>query len=154
MTHQSLAGALGESGRWEQAADELKQAIALEPEPSEKGHQSLGVAYTKLGDWTSARAEFLRALSINPLSEPAHFGLATVDYEDKAFSAADAEWLRALRLNPDDALDDLTVCYFVDRRRRQALRYLSLTESSGLAADPRLGARLASLEAMMEKDRL
>lgn len=57
--------ALIRSNRNEEAAAELKKAVALVPD-SAKAHHSLGLAQAKLGDNNAAIQSFKKAISLNP----------------------------------------------------------------------------------------
>jgi len=65
-------------GRFEAAAQELQQAVALDPQDWFAYHL-LGHVYYRLGDFRSARAAWARALSVNPDFSPARDQLRQLD---------------------------------------------------------------------------
>lgn len=65
-------------GRFEAAAQDLQQAVALDPQDWFAYHL-LGHAYYRLGDFRSARAAWERALAVNPDFSPARDQLRQLD---------------------------------------------------------------------------
>lgn len=100
--HDNLGSALDDSGRTEEAAQEYKTAILIEPDnPNE--HYNLGNTLAKLGRPLEAVAQYEEALKLNPKYADVHYNLGVILFGLGRLSEAIAEYERALQLNPDDA---------------------------------------------------
>jgi tetratricopeptide (TPR) repeat protein len=75
--HRFLGDMLLERDRWEDAAQEYKKALAVEPRQSGL-HTLLGEAYLRTGKLEDAEAEFRSELQLDSLYEPAWLGLASL----------------------------------------------------------------------------
>jgi tetratricopeptide (TPR) repeat protein len=95
------AKALLDNGRYEPAAQGLRQVVELLPDNADV-HQQLAVAYGNLGDLDRTRRHLERAVALEPDRVAARIQLATaaLDLQDPA--AAIPHLRRVLELAPDD----------------------------------------------------
>lgn len=75
--HRFLGDLLFQRGRWEDAAQEYKKALATEPQQSGL-HTSLGQVYLHAGKLEEAEAEFHQELQLDSRNELAWLGLANL----------------------------------------------------------------------------
>jgi Flp pilus assembly protein TadD len=91
--------ALMDSGKFDEAATKLQQAVDMWP-GFRDAHFNLGVVYHALGRPDSAEVHFRKTLEIDPSYANAHYNLAIV-YDRAGDSArAEAEYREAVRLDP------------------------------------------------------
>jgi tetratricopeptide (TPR) repeat protein len=105
--HRFLGDMLFERDRWENAAEEYKKALAIEPRQSGL-HMLLGEAYLHTGKLEDAETEFHRELQLDSRYEGAWFGLANVQLAKgqavEALASVDAVWKNSpefLNANPE-----------------------------------------------------
>ncbi len=91
-----------EQGRFDEAADILRGAIARQPDHAE-AHAHLAVAFYHLGDKRGALVEFENAIAIDPNYVDAHLSLGQVYFELGETKAAIHCWERVLELAPGHA---------------------------------------------------
>jgi tetratricopeptide (TPR) repeat protein len=99
----SLGVAYKAIGQIDQAIQEYKTAIALQPDFAD-AHNNLGVAYKEMGKYDDAIAEYKTALSIDPGLAMAHNNLGETLDKLGRIPEAFVEIQKAAQLNPDDAL--------------------------------------------------
>jgi len=92
---------LANSGKYDEAVLELKQALALEPK-SYKCHLNLGLVYANQKRYDEAMKAIETAISINPDKVMDHYVLALLYERKKEKDKAVAEWEKVLKLKPDD----------------------------------------------------
>ena len=90
-----------EAKRYEEAATELRKALAAEPD-SVPAHINLGAALSQLGDLKGAAEQFEKALLIDPNNLNAHYNLAVLLANDKQHSQAIVHLQKVSVLNPND----------------------------------------------------
>ena len=112
------------------AVESGRQAVGITYDLA-AGHTALGMALAASGEKTEAVAEFNRAIDLNPLSGPAHVGLA------KLSSGKQAEQLfqKAVGLSPDSwiPLNELAAFYYSDARYDESIA--TWRKALGLAED-------------------
>ena len=90
-----------EAKRYEEAATELRKALAAEPD-SVPAHINLGAALSQLGDLKGAAEQFEKALFIDPNNVNAHYNLAVLLANDKQHTQAIIHLEKVSVLNPND----------------------------------------------------
>ena len=90
-----------EAKRYEEAATELRKALAAEPD-SVPAHINLGAALSQLGDLKGAAEQFEKALLIDPNNVNAHYNLAVLLANDKQLTQAIFHLQKVSVLNPND----------------------------------------------------
>jgi Tfp pilus assembly protein PilF len=86
-------------GDHQNAARELENAVARDPEYADAHHQ-LGVEYAELGRAAEAEAELRRAIALDPYSWLAHHDLGVMLIRIGNFAEAGPSARRALELSP------------------------------------------------------
>ena len=87
-------------GHYEQAIEEFKKAIELDPDSAD-AHYSLGVAYLKTGARVEALDHLREAIRLRPDWVEAHYSLARAYYDFGDYKSAATSFEEALRLKPD-----------------------------------------------------
>lgn len=90
-----------EARRYEEAAVELRKAIAANPE-SVPAHVNLGAALTQLGDLKGAAEEFEKTLAIDPNNTNAHYNLAVLFANENNHQQAIVHLQAVSTINPND----------------------------------------------------
>jgi tetratricopeptide (TPR) repeat protein len=90
-----------EAKRYEEAATELRKALAAEPD-SIPAHINLGAALSQLGDLKGAAEQFEKALLIDPNNLNAHYNLAVLLANDKQHTQAIVHLQKVSLLNLND----------------------------------------------------
>jgi hypothetical protein len=103
MAHVNRGAMLGEAGRFEEAAAELRAALALAPEQAE-AHGDYGNALYMLGKPDSAVAEWRTALRLSPTLVMAHRNLGQVLAVRGERAEAIVHLREAVRLEPGDTV--------------------------------------------------
>jgi O-antigen ligase len=101
LTYERLGDALAAGHHYDQAAEALAKALALQPTRGRA--QNLGDCYIMLGDARQAEKAFRLAVSLEPGSADAHFSLGYALFYEKRLKEAVAELDTALRLDPKHA---------------------------------------------------
>lgn len=115
-----LHAALGESyfalGKTDQAIEEFRQLIALDP--SARSYTFMGLSYRHLGRFDEARKYFEAGLKRDPTNAACWFNLGFIEERQGNTAAADEEFQKALRSNPNfaDALLELANLRIKDKR--------------------------------------
>ncbi|MBI3043301.1 MAG: tetratricopeptide repeat protein [Betaproteobacteria bacterium] len=99
VAHMRLGMALGNQGRWSEAARAFEEALKHDPQIAD-AHHNLGDALTKLQRPHDAIDCFRRALAINPANPDTHNSLGLALQELRLWGAAIARYERALALDP------------------------------------------------------
>ena len=99
-------------GRYEQAVEEFKKAIELDPDSAD-AHHLLGLAYLKTDTRVRALEELREAIRLRPEWVEAHYDLARAYYDFGDYKNAASSFEEAIRLRPDffAALIDLGATY-------------------------------------------
>lgn len=132
-------------GRYEDAIEELKKAVAQEGRDSSLAHRALGLAYLKLDRREEAIASFKEALRLRPNFAQAHYDLGRAYYESGQFNTAAGSFEEAIRQNPDffDALIALGKTYQhsgMHAKSVEVLRRATLLRPEVIDAKAELGA--------------
>jgi Tfp pilus assembly protein PilF len=109
-------------GRVAEAAEELRQAIAVDPEDL-RAWLNLGIAEERLGDVAAAEKSYRRAVEIDPDSARARYNLGTLLAAHGARGEAIGQLQAAVRLQPDslDARFNLVTALAEEGRLAEAL---------------------------------
>lgn len=132
-------------GRYEDAIEEFKKAIAQGDSDSSKAQHALGRAYLKLDRREEAIAAFRAAIRHSPELAEAHYDLGRAYYESGQFNTAATSFEEAIRLNPDffDALLALGKTYQhsgMHAKSVDVLRKATLLRPDAIDAKSELGA--------------
>lgn len=100
VTHTRLASVLFNENMFDDAIQELKTAIRLQPDSAE-AHFGLGSVYRKLNRSNEAAVEFNKALKINPQDKVAHYQLGLAYAESGQWNNSIHLYNSALGLDPD-----------------------------------------------------
>jgi tetratricopeptide (TPR) repeat protein len=90
---------LGARGRYAEAAEAYKRALAVQPLDAGV-HNKLGICYQYLQDDTLARREYERALELRPAYAEAWNNLGTLEQSRKQFKQAVRAYKKAIALKP------------------------------------------------------
>jgi len=112
-TTSSVAEQLLRDGRYPEAVEAYRQAIADHPEDAALV-EGAGEAYDKLGESSAAKASFQRALELEPNNAELHFKLATTLAHEGATADAEASYRRAIALRPDFVKAHAHLGYLLD----------------------------------------
>ncbi len=112
-TASNLAEQLLGEGRYQEAIEAYRQAIAERPEDAALV-EGAGEAYEKLGESGAARASFQRALELDPDNAEANFMLASTLVYEGATADAEASYRRAIALRPDFLKAHARLGYLLD----------------------------------------
>jgi len=93
------ASALVARGRYGDAAEEYRQALAVQPNDASV-HNKLGICYQQLQNDAMARREYDRALEINPAYAEAWNNVGTLEQARKRFKQAVRAYKKAIDLKP------------------------------------------------------
>lgn len=100
---QHLALAYANSGRMADAADQLRQALDLQPR-SALTHGLLSRVYSSMGEWQQALEERQRSLQLQPEDSDGWNDLGVIEIHLNASGLARKDFLRALQIDPANAL--------------------------------------------------
>ena len=149
MAYNNLGSALLESGRVDEAVEDIRASIKLEPQNA-AARTNLGDALRKKGRLDDAFAQYASALRIEPNNVVAHNNLGNAFMQAGRVDLAVAQYQRALAIKPDYALahTNLADAYLESDRLdlaigqyHQALRY----DPSAIDAHSNLGVALMRL---------
>jgi len=96
-----LGSAAAERGHWDEAIDQYRAALRLEPGYT-KVRNNLGIALTRTGRLEEAVAEYRRTLAAEPAHQNARFNLANALARLGRLDEAIANYAEVLRENPGD----------------------------------------------------
>lgn len=133
MSAAVRAGQLMALGRWRDAAELWRQALAADPADG-LAHARLAICLINLDDPVAARREARAAIEHAPDSAFAHWAAGMVALRDDRPGEAEAAAAEALRLDPDDPDHHLLLAAILLRADRAA-EALARCEA-GLACDP------------------
>jgi len=121
--HNNLALAYDRIGRYDEAIEELKVALRLNPYYIE-AHNNLAVAYYKMGMHYEAEKKLQEALRLNPEYAEAHNNLGNIYGSMGKYEEGIEELQKALRINPDYAVahNNLGNIYTHQKRNQDALK--------------------------------
>jgi len=100
VAHNNLGTTYEKQGRWDEAAAQLRQAIAEKPDYAQ-AHKNLGVVFERQGDSTRAAEEYREAIRLDPKYAEAHNDLGALLNARGRTDEAIGEFQQALRLKPD-----------------------------------------------------
>ncbi len=132
-THQERASVLLAQGRYDLAVNELRQALAGDPDDG-RLHALLGLCLVETEHWESATDEARQAIHLEPELALGHFVLARALAGRNRLSEAEQAAREAIRLEPLDADNHglLAAIHFEQRRWQAALD----SAEEGLEEDP------------------
>jgi len=93
------AEVLSARGRYAEAAEEYKKALAVQPLDAGV-HNKLGICYQYLQDEGTARREYERALELRPSYAEAWNNLGTLEQSSKRFKQAVRAYRKAISIRP------------------------------------------------------
>jgi Flp pilus assembly protein TadD len=96
------ADALSARGRYADAADEYRKALAVQPHDAVV-HNRLGICYQYLQEGARARREYERALELKPSYALAWNNLGTLDQSENRLKQAVRAYKKSIALNPAHA---------------------------------------------------
>lgn len=99
LARYNLALVLKRADRLTEAADELKRALAIEPQA--EAHYALGVIHWHQGEGDRAIAALRKAIALAPAYADAHYTLGAVLKERRDLAGAVDALRRAIALRPD-----------------------------------------------------
>jgi serine/threonine-protein kinase len=99
FAHNSLAIALSQERKTDEAAYEYKKAIALDPKNA-VAHFNLGLLLFQRRKWDEAVAAHRKAIEIAPKFAIAHYGLGHALYQQKKLDEAVAAYRKAIEIAP------------------------------------------------------
>jgi Flp pilus assembly protein TadD len=110
--HNQRGVELYENERYDEAVDQFKKALALDPGNS-LYHCNLAVAYGERGDVSEAFSEYQRALSLNPADLTSLLNLGYAYEQQGETEKARREWQKLVDAAPlsaeaDEARENLT----------------------------------------------
>jgi Flp pilus assembly protein TadD len=97
------ADALGARGRFADAADEYRKALAIQPHDAVV-HNKLGICYQYLQKDELARRQYQRALELKPSYAQVWNNLGTLEQSRSRFKQAVRAYKRSIALNPAHAM--------------------------------------------------
>jgi tetratricopeptide (TPR) repeat protein len=146
--HRFLGDTLLERGRWDDAAQEYKKALALDPQQSGL-HTLLGQCYLHTGKLDEAEGEFHQELQLDSRNERAWLGLANVQLTKgqalDALSSVVAVWQSSpefLELHPE----------FPSIRVNKEIALACVSRLTGVPEGPAKHFLLSALYASMNED--
>jgi tetratricopeptide (TPR) repeat protein len=102
LAHQVGAGILSQQGRHEEAIEEAKQAISLDPNTADS-YLALAGTLSLAGRPSEALRMVKRAMRLNPYYPPSYlYGLGMAHFGMRNYRQAAESLERAMALNPDD----------------------------------------------------
>jgi tetratricopeptide (TPR) repeat protein len=154
VTESNLGEALQQDGKYEEAIQHYRRAIALRPDWAPP-HNNIGTALQAQGLSDQAVAHFERALSLQPDYPRAHFNLGIALLAQGKSLQAIEQFREALRLEPGNARAHVnlsTALLDVERFKEAAdeSRAALALESDAADAHNNLGVALASQGALEE----
>lgn len=102
-THNNLASALGEIGRYSESAESSRRALKIKPDSAE-AHHNLGTAMLRSEQFDDAVSSCRRALKIKPDYVNAHINLGAALFGINKLEESELSYRRALQLEPDNAV--------------------------------------------------
>jgi tetratricopeptide (TPR) repeat protein len=99
LYRNNLGNALRRLGRLEDAAEQGRRALALEPDNAET-HNNLGITWKDQDKLEKAEAHFRKAAALRPDYAEAHYNLGNVLQDRDALGDAVAHYRRAIDLRP------------------------------------------------------
>lgn len=102
MPYNNRAIAYADLGNYEQAFDDFRQAIDIDPD-YEQAYYNRGETYFQMAEYDNAFADFNQAININSDYAKAYYGRGNVYRERGQFREALQDYNRAIELNPNFA---------------------------------------------------
>ena len=101
LLHNNLGAALARTGQFDEALEQFRQVLAINPDYP-KVHYNIGNIAMQKGDLDKAITEYRRELEIQPGYALAHADLGIVYSQKAQMDQAVAEWQKALTLEPNN----------------------------------------------------
>ena len=122
--HSNLGRAYFEDGKLEEAVNEFKAAIEIDPK-AYKAHYNLGLAYEKKDLIPEAVQAYETTIRINPGFTDAHFNLGNIYARSGLLAEAERAYQAALEIDPKDttARNNLGVIYARQGKLDQAIMH-------------------------------
>jgi adenylate cyclase len=105
IAYTTLAGIVGDCGKWEESVFYAKQSMRLNPVPDLVNYWMLGRAYFMTGQYDQSIGTLKKALQVKPDDLPAHTYLAACYSSMGRAAEATAESREVLRINPKFRVD-------------------------------------------------
>ncbi|MBU4492486.1 MAG: tetratricopeptide repeat protein [Euryarchaeota archaeon] len=120
--HNNLGITYDRLGRYEEALEELKTALRLNPGYIEV-HNNLAVTYDKMGKREESLRQLHEALRLNPAYAEAHSNLGNLFAKSGRYEEATEELKQALRFNPGYAIahNSLGHIYALQNKNQEAV---------------------------------
>jgi Tfp pilus assembly protein PilF len=133
MAHMNLGLALSEQGRSEEAIENYRKAIAIQPKWNAGGHYDIAMNLWDLGDLNGAMVELRETLRFDPKFAQAHCNLGLALKEQNKIDEAIKEYREAIRLKPDmsEAHNNLAVALYGKGEYAQAWKEVYLCRKYG-----------------------
>jgi adenylate cyclase len=131
LVHNTMAGVLGCSGRWEESIIYGKKSIRLNPFPPPNSFHWLGRAYFMTEQYDEAIQTFKKAIDASPNYLPAHAFLAASYSSLGREAEAAAATEEVFRINPKFSLESYakTLPY---KNNADVERYVAALKKAGL----------------------
>lgn len=113
MAHSGLGWVYSAEGRPDEAEDQFRKALALDPR-QRYAHNSLGNIYERRGWLEKAEEEYIMEIENTPYNEKAYLNLAGIYLRQGKLAKAKELWEETLRLNPDN----LAAREFLDAQKK------------------------------------
>lgn len=102
VAHNNKGIEFWEGGKMDEALQEFKKALALDPNLV-SSHSNIAAVYAEQGKFDDAMAELRIALRLDPDYAKAHHNLGVIYYQQRKFAQAIESFRKALILEPDSA---------------------------------------------------
>jgi tetratricopeptide (TPR) repeat protein len=121
--HLKLGNNYIESGKYQEAIEEYKQAIKIEPDFAE-AHNNLGLAYDKSGKYQEAIEEYKQAIKVKPNFPGAHNNMGIAYGESGKYQEAIKAFNQALKVKPNfpEAYNNLGFAYYKSAKYQEAIK--------------------------------
>ncbi|MDD3532175.1 MAG: tetratricopeptide repeat protein [Candidatus Shapirobacteria bacterium] len=127
QNHNNLGDLWARRGDLDQAIEEFKMAIVLNPGYGDAYH-NLANVYQQRGDWQKALENYQQAIEINPNIWQTHQNMAAIYFEMGEFEKAKKSALRLLEINPElpYIYRNLGLIYFNLNQFQEAKQYFEI----------------------------
>ena len=143
--HCSMAAVLIEQGQWDDAEEQYRKAIQLDPQyaPAANG---LGACLLQAGNIDEAVTQFRKAIELDPLMVKAHGNLGSAFLVQGKLAEAEEHFRRAAQIAPREGSFYRGLATLLVRQGKVKQAIAELRAGSALApADPELYCQLGSL---------
>jgi predicted O-linked N-acetylglucosamine transferase (SPINDLY family) len=137
--HFRLSELFAASGKFDEAAETLKQAISLGGGDPAVYHNNLGATYSRLGRFAEAATAYRQAISIQPSYAVAHRNLGDALRHLGDYPAAEASYRAAARFDPSmaDAFNGIGLTFYLRGKFADAIpQFQSASKLNPADANP------------------